>query len=382
MAKKKTDPAKVEQRKQERVAFVQSHPLLQPEQARQQFYVQTRAQELGAAGKPVNRAQLRNNFQTGNISREGFYTPGDISRVAAQQQNNNTSNSTETAPVVAQPTAEEPAPGPRYTGTGTGTGYVADTKPKNNDYVAPEQTTALGGVIRSVTQYRMDSSGSSGFGKTGESRLVVDTPDVPEDSVTPRSTRTDASGLSGMGKTQLDPTKTYNTPGPNVLMRNAVDTNSNSYLERKANNDETTLSEYQSQFPAWYKPDAAQLASQEFMTRHSRMTPEEIKDERSQAVANRYGAGLMAAEIAGGAAAAAASLPFAAVVAGGALAVGAYSRLTGEIRQSETGLTGKEISDQAWIQGGISLAAGTALGVGGLAIKKVAPQSDTSFKEN
>ena len=354
MAKKKEDPAKVEQRKQERVAFVQGHPLLQPEQARQQFYVQTRAQELGAKGLPVDRAQLRENFQTGNIQREGFYTPGDISRIAAQQQNNNTSNSTNTP----TPTPDAPA-GPVYAG-----GQPTTRTTPSNDYVAPERTTALGGKIPAATQFRMDSAGASGFGKTGESRLVADTP--PNQF----ANRTDASGNTGMGVT---PPRS-NVEGPNVRMQMPVDTNSDSYLERRANNDETTLSEYQSQFPAWYKPSAAQLESQKFYTRKSRMTPTEIAADRAQAVANRYGAGLFAAEVIAGTAAAVAGAPVAGVVAAGALGVGLASKVFGEIRQSETGLTNEQINKTALMQGGVSLAAGAALGVAGVAVSKVVPK--------
>lgn len=356
MAKKKEDPAKVEQRKQERVAFVQGHPLLQPEQARQQFYVQTRAQELGAKGLPVDRAQLRENFQTGNIQREGFYTPGDISRIAAQQQNNNTSNSTNTTTPPVTPDA--PA-GPVYAG-----GQPTTRTTPSNDYVAPERTTALGGKIPAATQFRMDSAGASGFGKTGESRLVADTP--PNQF----ANRTDASGNTGMGVT---PPRS-NVEGPNVRMQMPVDTNSDSYLERRANNDETTLSEYQSQFPAWYKPNAAQLESQKFYTRKSRMTPTEIAADRAQAVANRYGAGLFAAEVIAGTAAAVAGAPVAGVVAAGALGVGLASKVFGEIRQSETGLTNEQINKTALMQGGVSLAAGAALGVAGVAVSKVVPK--------
>ena len=362
MAKKKEDPAKVAQRKAERVAFVQGHPLLQPEQARQQFYVQTRAQELGAKGLPVDRAQLRENFQTGNIQREGFYTPGDISRIAAQQQNNNTSNNTDTTAETSTSKPDAPS-GPVYSG-----GQPTTRNQPSNDYVAPERTTALGGKIPAATQFRMDSAGASGFGKTGESRLVADTP--PNQF----ANRTDASGLSGMGKTQLDPNKTYNVSGPNVRMRGAEDTNSDSYLERRANNDETTLSEYQSQFPAWYKPNAAQLESQKFYTRKSRMTPTEIAADRAQAVANRYGAGLFAAEVIAGTAAAVAGAPVAGVVAAGALGVGLASKVFGEIRQSETGLTNEQINKTALMQGGVSLAAGAAFGVAGVAVSKVVPK--------
>ena len=364
MAKKKEDPAKVAQRKEERVAFVQGHPLLQPEQARQQFYVQTRAQELGAKGLPVDRAQLRENFQTGNIQREGFYTPGDISRIAAQQQNNNTSNSTNTTTPPVTPDA--PA-GPVYSG-----GQPTTRTTPSNDYVAPERTTALGGKIPAATQFRMDSAGASGFGKTGESRLVADTP--PNQF----ANRTDASGLSGMGKTQLDPNKTYNVSGPNVRMRGAEDTNSDSYLERRANNDETTLSEYQSQFPAWSQLKGplgdAQLASQKFVTRHSRMTPEEIKTERRQVVANRYGAGVLAAEVVAGTAALAAGAPLIGSVVVGAAANAVTNKIFGEVQQSESGATTDEINRNALIQGGLSLAFGGVLAGAGSVVGKLGPK--------
>lgn len=90
MAKgKKEDPNKVAQRKAQRVAFVQSRPDLAPEVARKRFYVQTRAQELEAAGKPVDRAALRQKFETGGVTREGFYTPADIARINARKNVNN-----------------------------------------------------------------------------------------------------------------------------------------------------------------------------------------------------------------------------------------------------------------------------------------------------
>ena len=56
---KKEDPAKVAQRKQERVAFVQANPQLAPEEARQRFFVQTRMNELAATGSLGDRKALR-----------------------------------------------------------------------------------------------------------------------------------------------------------------------------------------------------------------------------------------------------------------------------------------------------------------------------------
>lgn len=108
MAKgKKEDPNKVAQRKAQRVAFVQSRPDLAPEVARKRFYVQTRAQELEAAGKPVDRAALRQKFETGGVTREGFYTPADIARINARKNVNNGTGSladTKTTPTATPST--------------------------------------------------------------------------------------------------------------------------------------------------------------------------------------------------------------------------------------------------------------------------------------
>jgi len=43
--------------------------------ARKRYYVQTRAKELEAQGKPVDRAALRKKFESGNVSRKGFGAP-------------------------------------------------------------------------------------------------------------------------------------------------------------------------------------------------------------------------------------------------------------------------------------------------------------------
>ena len=47
---------------------------------RKRFYVSTRAAELTAKGKKVDRAALRKKFETGGVTREGFYAPGDKKR--------------------------------------------------------------------------------------------------------------------------------------------------------------------------------------------------------------------------------------------------------------------------------------------------------------
>ena len=69
-----------------RVQFVKSKPNLDPAEARKRFFVQTRASELQAKGVDVNkqkRQQLRQKFVTGGVQRQGFYTPGDLQRIAA-----------------------------------------------------------------------------------------------------------------------------------------------------------------------------------------------------------------------------------------------------------------------------------------------------------
>jgi hypothetical protein len=81
MAKKRTpeELARIKARKE----FVQSKPDLDPAKARQQFFVQTRVQELEKSGVEVTkerRAALRQKFASGNVQRAGFYTPADLAK--------------------------------------------------------------------------------------------------------------------------------------------------------------------------------------------------------------------------------------------------------------------------------------------------------------
>ena len=131
MAKKKPDPAAIAQRKQERVDFVQSHPNLAPEQARQRFYVQTRTEELSAAGKSVDKKALREKFQSGKVSREGFYTPTDVARF-------NTSGSNNGGSLAESKNDTSITNSPTNLTTPTG------VKSPASSYMAPKQTTALG----------------------------------------------------------------------------------------------------------------------------------------------------------------------------------------------------------------------------------------------
>lgn len=79
---KKPKSPQVQQRINQRVAFVKSKPNLDPYEARKRFFVQTRVKELEAAGKPVDRKALRQQFDTGKVKREGFYTPADMRKFA------------------------------------------------------------------------------------------------------------------------------------------------------------------------------------------------------------------------------------------------------------------------------------------------------------
>ena len=149
--KKQEDPNKVAQRKAERVAFVQSHPNLAPEVARQRYYVQTRAAELEAAGKQVDRAALREKFQTGGVTREGFYTPADVTRFNSANNGSSLadSKSTSTPPVVSNvpvaPSATNvPTPVRRET---------SSVKTPSSSYQAPQTTTSLGQVVQPPTSY-------------------------------------------------------------------------------------------------------------------------------------------------------------------------------------------------------------------------------------
>ena len=138
MAKKKPDPAAVAQRKQERVAFVQAHPNLAPEVARQRFYVQTRTEELSAAGKPVDKKALRDKFQSGQVSREGFYTPGDRARF-------NTGSGSDGSLADTKLT-DPPTVVTGTTGT-TGTTPPAGYRSPSTSYMAPQTTTPLGTLV-------------------------------------------------------------------------------------------------------------------------------------------------------------------------------------------------------------------------------------------
>ena len=85
MASKKAKTPQEQALIKKRVEFVQSKPNIPKAQARQQFFVQTRAAELQAKGVEVTkqkRQELRQKFQSGEVKRSGFYTDTDRARFA------------------------------------------------------------------------------------------------------------------------------------------------------------------------------------------------------------------------------------------------------------------------------------------------------------
>ena len=163
--KKQEDPNKVAQRKQARVEFVKSNPELTPEIARQRFYVQTRAAELASAGKDVDRAALREKFQTGQVTREGFYTPADVNRFSAARNTDSLGDSKST---TVTPPASTTSPT---------TSKPSTVKTPSTSYQAPAQTTSLGNVVqRPNAQQRGEGMGpapKSSFVFGGEPRPPV-----------------------------------------------------------------------------------------------------------------------------------------------------------------------------------------------------------------
>lgn len=197
--KKQEDPNKVAQRKAERVAFVQNNPQLAPEVARQRFYVQTRANELEAAGKDVDRAALRAKFQSGGVTREGFYTPGDISRFSASRNTESLSDAKNTPTVTPTPPVSLVAP--------SATNVPTPVKPKTNtttsgaktppsSYQAPQVTTSLGQVVTPPTSYQAPRKGTPARGGEPGRTAGPSTKGTPARGGEPRTPVFNQSGLT------------------------------------------------------------------------------------------------------------------------------------------------------------------------------------------
>ena len=175
---KKEDPNVVAKRKQERVAFVQANPQLAPAEARQRFFVQTRMNELAATGSLGDRKQLRENFQTGKVQREGFYTPTDIKRIAGNNSSGPPGTDNTAPPVVVTPTVTPPVTG-STTSTTTPTRPTTNTTTTvpSNQYDKPTTTTALGQVTTTTnpTAPSTKKTGGDGFFDSGIGKFIKDT---------------------------------------------------------------------------------------------------------------------------------------------------------------------------------------------------------------
>lgn len=106
MAKRELTPRDRELIKR-RIEFVRSKPNLDPAEARKRFFVQTRAQELKAAGKPVDRKALRQQYESGKVKRQGFYTEGDLKRIAARTTTTTTTSTTTPKPYTERFTPQQ-----------------------------------------------------------------------------------------------------------------------------------------------------------------------------------------------------------------------------------------------------------------------------------
>lgn len=79
--------------------------------ARKRFYVQTRAAELEAKGVKVDKAkrqELRKKFDSGDVSRKGFYKKGE--KKAKRAASTKAKTTTKTAPAVKSPVVKSVTP--------------------------------------------------------------------------------------------------------------------------------------------------------------------------------------------------------------------------------------------------------------------------------
>lgn len=154
MAKKTRTPEE-QRRINERIAFVQANPQLSKAEARKRFYVQTRAKELEAQGKPVDRKALRQKFESGQVTRAGFYTPGDISSARIRSSANPMPRNNDTGRAGTPPAGITPGYTPGVQGsvkipgqrtgreTGPGTGSFVTGKPSTNKNTGIKQDNSL-----------------------------------------------------------------------------------------------------------------------------------------------------------------------------------------------------------------------------------------------
>lgn len=131
--------------------------------ARQKFFVQTRAKELAAKGVTVDaakRKELRQKFQSGNVSRAGFGAP----KKKAASSMSSTSSTAKAVPTKAKPgyssSMSQFGPGgkngkfPPQKIRETDTTLRGSTKPKNSSssYMDPKYNKSTAGKGKSASQ--------------------------------------------------------------------------------------------------------------------------------------------------------------------------------------------------------------------------------------
>ena len=158
-----------------RVAFVKSKPDLAPVEARTRFFVQTRAAELQAKGVEVTkerRQQLRQKFASGDVQRQGFYTPADIARASAAKssiKSDSKSGSGQNLDDYKQSTGGDQAvrvgraatqPAPKGNPLGVSNRFAGAVKNPAKDF----SNSILGGAIKGA--YKMAAESAESFNAT------------------------------------------------------------------------------------------------------------------------------------------------------------------------------------------------------------------------
>ena len=186
MAEKKKVIAK---RKVDRKAFVASRGSEKDKESRKRFYVKTRLAEQAAKGlksSPEFAKQLRQKFDSGNVSRKGFAAPKKKTRVSSS-----TGRTDSTGRSGQGATAQRDTSRNRIEGRGA---YAPKTMPTRNQIegrgaYAPPKTMPS----RNQIEGRYGSSAS--VRKSGANAAAASRASTPKG-------RTDSAGRSGFGSTK------------------------------------------------------------------------------------------------------------------------------------------------------------------------------------
>lgn len=202
MAKKKNFTPQEQERIKKRIEFVQANPQLDPAEARKRFFVQTRVGELTAAGKEVDRKALRQQFTSGNVKRKGFYTEGDLQRIAASKA---TTKKTTTETTTSDKTKKSNVAGPNVR-VGVGKKAVGGASQPQNLAEYKLDRTKNANTLGEEFRYMKEK----GFYKTALGQIG------PDGKMTPL-----AAGLAKIGKVTVDSLEsmaaTFTNPAVNLI---------------------------------------------------------------------------------------------------------------------------------------------------------------------